>query len=48
MVKRLMQRYSIIEVMNPIIRDLKANPKIIGFRVNCAGRFTRQQMASYL
>lgn len=47
-VKQLSQRIGLMDVISPVIRNLKSNDNLIGFRINCSGRFTRRQMASYI
>jgi hypothetical protein len=44
---RLKQRFSLKEVIRPILKDLTTNPLIQGFRLSCCGRFTKKEIATY-
>lgn len=44
---RLRQRFQLREIIMPILRSLSAHPSISGFRISCAGRFTKKEIASY-
>lgn len=44
---RLKQRYRLAQALNPVFFDLKKNPVIEGYRINCSGRFTKKEIASY-
>ncbi len=47
-VKKLSQKYTIFEILNPVVRDLKKNPNILGFKLSCAGRLTKKQRAGLI
>lgn len=44
-VKKLSQKYTIFEIINPVVRDLKKNKSILGFKISFAGRLTKKQRA---
>lgn len=44
---RLRQKFSLKEVLRPILKDLTNNPTIRGFRLSCCGRFTKKEIATY-
>src|SRR6185437_1669851 len=44
---RLRQRFQLREIIMPILRSLSSHPFISGFRISCAGRFTKKEIASY-
>lgn len=46
---RLISKYSLNYILKPILRDLHIrmkNQKILGYKILCAGRFTRKQIAA--
>jgi ribosomal protein S3 len=45
--KKLGQYYTITEILNPMMKDLKVNPYILGFRIKVVGRLTRAERASF-
>ena len=47
MTKKLGQYFTINEIIYPVIRDLKVNPYILGFKIQVAGRLTRAERASF-
>ncbi len=44
---RLKQRFSLKEILKPILKDLSSNPSIEGFKISCCGRFTKKEIATY-
>lgn len=44
---RLKQRFSLKEILKPILKDLTRNSGINGFRLSCCGRFTKKEIATY-
>lgn len=44
---RLRQRFQLREVLMPILRSLILHPTVLGFRITCAGRFTKKEIAVY-
>lgn len=44
---RLRQRFQLKEALMPMLRHLSNNEYIRGFRIVCAGRFTRKEIAMY-
>jgi hypothetical protein len=46
LVKRLKQRFKVVELMMPIMRTLKKIQHIIGFKFSFCGRFSREEMAT--
>lgn len=44
---RLRQRFQLREVLMPILRSLTLHPTVLGFRITCAGRFTKKEIAVY-
>jgi hypothetical protein len=44
---RLKQKFSLKEVIRPILKDLTTNSAIQGFRLSCCGRFTKKEIATY-
>jgi hypothetical protein len=44
---RLRQRFQLKEALLPMLRHLSYNEYVRGFRVVCAGRFTRKEIALY-
>ncbi len=45
-VKRLKQRFKVVELIMPIIRNLRKNKNLIGFKFSFCGRFSRKEMAT--
>lgn len=48
---RLQQRYSLKWVLKPVLKDLTKkvkNKTFLGYKLLCAGRFTRRQIATYM
>ncbi len=44
---RLKQRFRLKEILNPILKYFNTNKVISGFRIICAGRFTKKEIATY-
>jgi ribosomal protein S3 len=44
--KKLYQKYTIFEILKPLVVDLATNFTIDGFKVSCAGRLSKKQRAS--
>jgi hypothetical protein len=44
---RLKQKFSLKEVIRPVLKDLISNSSIKGFRLSCCGRFTKKEIATY-
>lgn len=44
---RLKQKFSLKEILKPILKDLSTNPSLKGFRLSCCGRFTKKEIATY-
>ena len=44
---RLQQRFKVSQIITPIIRNLKDNKNILGFKFAFSGRFSRREMATY-
>lgn len=44
---RLRQRFQLKEALMPMLRHLSNNKYVRGFRIACAGRFTRKEIALY-
>lgn len=44
---RLRQRFQLKEALMPMLRHLSNNEYVRGFRIVCAGRFTRKEIALY-
>lgn len=44
---RLRQRFQLREALMPMLRHLSNNKYVRGFRIVCAGRFTRKEIALY-
>lgn len=44
---RLRQRFQLKEALMPMLRHLSNNEYVLGFRIVCAGRFTRKEIALY-
>jgi hypothetical protein len=44
--RRLRQRFKVVELILPVIRYLKKDLKIIGFKFSFCGRFSREEMAT--
>ncbi len=44
---RLKQRFSLKEILKPILKDLSSNPSIEGFKISCCGRFSKKEIATY-
>jgi ribosomal protein S3 len=44
---RLLQKYSIKQIVRPIINDLVRNRYVSGFKISCCGRFTKKEIATY-
>lgn len=44
---RLRQKFSLKEIIRPILKDLTSNPIIKGFKLSCCGRFTKKEIATY-
>jgi hypothetical protein len=44
--KRLKQRFKVVELILPVIRNLKKDFNIVGFKFSFCGRFSREEMAT--
>lgn len=44
---RLRQRFQLREILMPLLRHLTYNKYVRGFRITCAGRFTKKEIALY-
>jgi hypothetical protein len=44
---RLSQKYSMKEILKPVIKDLISNRYISGFKISCCGRFTKKEIATF-
>jgi hypothetical protein len=44
---RLKQKFTLKEIIRPILKDLINNSSIKGFRLSCCGRFTKKEIATY-
>ena len=44
---RLQQRFKISQIIIPIMKNLKENQNILGYKFSFSGRFSRREMATY-
>jgi ribosomal protein S3 len=44
---RLSQKYSMKEILKPVIKDLISNRYVSGFKISCCGRFTKKEIATF-
>ncbi len=45
---KLKQQFQLGDILYPLVRFLKEQEDILGYRIDCIGRFTRKQRASFL
>jgi ribosomal protein S3 len=45
-IKRLKQRFKVVELILPVIRNLRKNKNLLGFKFSFCGRFSRKEMAT--
>ena len=46
-IKKLKKNYTYLSILLPLMKELKRNKSLLGFRINCKGRFDRKQRASH-
>jgi hypothetical protein len=44
---RLQQRFKVSQIIVPIMKNLKENKSVLGFKFSFSGRFSRREMATY-